>query len=92
MVRRGAACWIAPHGYDRGAGRAPAHLGAARICLGANAPLVPVMLRGLSRSTRCRRPRSVVAIAIGQPIWPDAEESPAAFSARLDATLPRAAY
>ena len=92
LVRRGAACWVAPRGYDRGASRAPAHLGAARICVGASAPLVPVMLRGLSRSARGRRPRSNAAIAIGPPIWPDAEESPAAFSTRLEAILPRAAY
>jgi 1-acyl-sn-glycerol-3-phosphate acyltransferase len=92
MVRQGAACWIAPHGYDHGASRTSTHLGAARICVGAGAPLVPVILKGLSRGTRSRRPRSSAAIAIGQPIWPDARESPAAFSARLEATLPQAAY
>jgi len=92
LVRRGSACWVAPRAYDRSASRMPAHLGAARICIGANAPLVPMMLSGLSRSTRGRRPRSVAAIAIGPPVWPGAEESPAAFSARLEATLPPAAY
>jgi 1-acyl-sn-glycerol-3-phosphate acyltransferase len=92
MVRQGAACWVAPHGYDRGASTGPAHLGAARICIGAGAPLVPVTLRGLSRSARGRRPRSNAGIAIGPSIWPGAEESPAEFSARLEATLPRAAY
>ena len=92
MVRRGAACWIAPHGYERGANHSPAHLGAARICVGASAPMVPVRLNGFSRSARGRRPRSNAAIAIGPPIWPDAEESPAAFSARLEAILPRTAY
>jgi 1-acyl-sn-glycerol-3-phosphate acyltransferase len=92
MVRRGAACWIAPHGYDRGANHSHAHLGAARICVGASAPMVPVTLNGFSRSTRGRRPRSVAGVAIGLPIWPDPEESAAAFSARLETMLPRAAY
>jgi hypothetical protein len=70
----------------------PAHLGAARICVGASAPVVPVTLSGLGRRARTRRPRSIAAIAIGAPIWPRPGESAAAFSARLEATLPRSAY
>jgi 1-acyl-sn-glycerol-3-phosphate acyltransferase len=87
LVRRGATCWIAPRGYDRGEIDGPPHLGAARICVGANAPLVPMAMGGLKRTARGRLPRSVAQIAIGPPIWPNAGESAAAFSARLQATL-----
>jgi len=92
LVRGGVACWLAPHAYDRGAMHVPAHLGAARICVGASAPVVPLTLSGLRRSARRRRRRTVAAIAIGPPIWPNPGESAAAFSARLEATLPRSAY
>lgn len=91
MIHRGAACWIAPRAYGRGAIDTPLHLGAARICIGARAPLLPVTLSGLRAGTRSHGPRSTAAIDIGQPIWPESGEDAAAFAQRLEAVLPRAA-
>jgi 1-acyl-sn-glycerol-3-phosphate acyltransferase len=92
LVGRGDACWLAPHAFDRGHGHAPAHLGAARICIGAGVPLVPVVLSGLSDLTRGRGPRRTAEVSIGLPIWPKDGEEPPEFSARAEGALPRAAY
>lgn len=92
LVLRGAACWMAPRAYDRGASDGPVHLGAARICVGAQAPLVPMTLSGLGRIARGRRPRSLAEVAIWPPVWPTPGESAAAFSRRLEASLPRPVY
>ena len=89
LVRRGAACWIAPRGFDR-ARENPAHLGAARICVAAGAPLVPMSLSGLARPAR--RPRSPAAIAIWPPVMPAPGESAEAFAERLEGLLPRSVY
>jgi 1-acyl-sn-glycerol-3-phosphate acyltransferase len=89
LVRRGAACWIAPRGFDR-ARENPAHLGAARICVAAGAPLVPMSLSGLARPAR--RPRSPAAIAIWPPVMPGPGESAEAFAERLEGLLPRSVY
>ena len=92
MVGRGNACWIAPRAYDRGSDGARAHLGAARICVAAGAPAVPVELSGFAGAPSARRPRRRAMIAIGRGVWPDAGESAEAFSARLEATLPRSVF
>jgi 1-acyl-sn-glycerol-3-phosphate acyltransferase len=92
LVGRGEVCWLAPHAFDRGEGHTPAHLGAARICIGAGVPLVPFVLSGLSDLTRGRGPRSTAEVSIGLPIWPKDGEEPAEFSARAESALPRAAY
>jgi 1-acyl-sn-glycerol-3-phosphate acyltransferase len=88
MVGRGNACWIAPRAYDRDGRAGRAHLGAARICVAAGAPAVPVVLRGFDGRPSLRRPRGSAEISIGEPVLPDAGESVEGFSARLRATLP----
>ncbi|HEX7610148.1 MAG TPA: lysophospholipid acyltransferase family protein [Solirubrobacteraceae bacterium] len=92
LVGRGNACWIAPRAYDRSGGASRAHLGAARICVAAGAPAVPLALSGFGGKPRTRRLRPSAAIAIGEGVWPDADESAERFSARLEATLPTSAF
>lgn len=92
LIQRGCVCWVAPHAFERGATHPAAHLGAARICVGAHAPAVPVKLSGLSRSTRAPGPRGRAQVSIGSPVWPHASESAEEFSARLKQTLPPGTY
>jgi hypothetical protein len=90
LVAGGGVCWLAPRAFDRGESRPERHLGAARICLEGGVPAMPLLLSGFSAATRGRGARPSVRIEIGRAIAPEPGESPAAFSARVEAVAPRA--
>ncbi len=87
LVQRGCACWVAPRAYDRGESDRTAHLGAARICVGAQAPAVPVRMTGLAAGARLHAARSRAEVSIGPPVWPHPAEGAQEFSERLERTL-----
>jgi hypothetical protein len=88
VVSAGQICWLAPKGF----GRAPhgtyfstAQLGAARIALMENCPVVPIAI--VSRRRTIFQPRPMVVVRIGQPIGPDPAERGRHFTDRYMAAL-----
>jgi 1-acyl-sn-glycerol-3-phosphate acyltransferase len=89
LVRRGSVCWLAPRAFDRGKRHPQRHLGAARICMEGGVPALPLSLSGFSAATRGPGARPRVRIEIGRAIAPESGESPAAFTARVEAAASR---
>ena len=69
-------------------------LGAARLCLDANMPAVPIAIRGayaaMPRGAGWpRKGRFPVSVRYGPPVWPEPGEEAGAFSARVRDALAR---
>jgi len=79
-------CWLAPHGFAHsrhGSAYSKARLGAARIALLAQRPVVGISIH----VQKTRRARPTLLIRISEPLWPHVDETARHFTTRFMASL-----
>lgn len=88
VLESGQVLGIFPEGKrSLGRGLRPAKTGAARFALHAGVPIVPVAVTGTERIFASFPRRTRVKITVGEPIYPDRDESPLELTDRLMFTL-----
>jgi 1-acyl-sn-glycerol-3-phosphate acyltransferase len=79
---------IFPEGTrSKGRGLRPAKTGAARFALHTGCPIVPVTIDGTEKMLKQFPKRPQITIQVGEPIFPNENESPLALTDRLMFTL-----
>ena len=79
---------IFPEGTrSKGRGLRPAKTGAARLALYANCPILPVTISGTEKLFKQFPKRAQVTVKIGEPLFPEEDETALALTDRLMFTL-----
>jgi 1-acyl-sn-glycerol-3-phosphate acyltransferase len=81
VLRGGEVLGMFPEGTrSKGKGLKPAKTGVARLAMSAGCPILPVALHGPQYMFRRIRRRTMVTVIFGEPIYPEAEDSPLGLS------------
>jgi 1-acyl-sn-glycerol-3-phosphate acyltransferase len=88
VLEHGQVLGIFPEGKrNKGLGLRPAKTGAARLALAANCPIVPLAVDGTQRLFHRFPRRTRVRATLGDPVYPQANETALALTDRMMFTL-----